>query len=53
MDRQVFVPFSEPLIEALGLSIGELVPFQLEYDCLHLADADLENEGWLEVAIGE
>ena len=35
---KVFVPFSEVLIERLGLNIGELVPFQLEYECLHRQD---------------
>ncbi len=34
----VFVPFSEVLIERLGLGIGDLVPFQLEYQRLHLND---------------
>lgn len=33
----VFVPFSEELLAELG-SIGELVPFQLEYQCLRLKD---------------
>jgi len=33
---KVFVPFSEALIEELGLSIGDLVPFQLEYQCLRV-----------------
>jgi hypothetical protein len=36
---KIFVPFSEPLVEALGLSLGELVPFQLDYPCLRLNDA--------------
>ena len=35
---KVFVPFSEVLIERLGLNIGDLVPFQLEYECLRLED---------------
>ena len=35
---KVFVPFSEVLIERLGLNIGDLVPFQLEYECLRRAD---------------
>jgi len=30
---KVFVPFSETLLE-LGLNLGELVPYQLEYPCL-------------------
>ena len=37
---KVFIPFSETLIESLfdemGLPIGELVPFQLEYQCLRM-----------------
>ena len=36
---KIFIPFSEALIEELGLSIGDLVPFQLEYECLRM------NEG--------
>ena len=31
---KVFVPFSETLIEELGLSLGDLVPFNLDYECL-------------------
>lgn len=34
---QVFVPFSEPLVAAVG-ALGELVPFQLEYKCVRLLD---------------
>ena len=33
----VFVPFSEELLAEAG-SFGELVPFQLEYQCLRLKD---------------
>ena len=33
---KVFIPFSEALVEKLGLSIGDLVPFQLEYQCLRI-----------------
>lgn len=35
---KVFVPFTEELFERWGLTIGELVPFQLEYECLRLED---------------
>jgi len=42
--KKVFVPFSEALIEELGLSIGELVPFQLEYECLRMNESDGEIE---------
>ncbi len=35
---KVFVPFNEELFERLGLNIGELVPFQLEYECLRVDD---------------
>ncbi len=31
---KVFVPFSETLIEELGLSLGDLVPFNVDYECL-------------------
>lgn len=37
---KVFVPFSEALIEQMGLSIGDLVPFQLEYQCLRMHETD-------------
>jgi hypothetical protein len=30
---KVFVPFSEALVESYGCSLGELVPYQLEYQC--------------------
>ena len=40
--KKVFVPFSEALIEELGLSIGKLVPFQLEYECLRMNESDGE-----------
>ena len=35
---KVFVPFNEALVERVGLNIGDLVPFQLEYECLRLED---------------
>ena len=33
---EVFIPFSEAMVEKLGFDLGRLVPFQLEYECLHL-----------------
>ena len=42
--KKVFVPFSEALVEELGLSIGKLVPFQLEYECLRMNESDGEIE---------
>jgi len=43
---EIFVPFSEPLVEETGMSLGRLVPFRLEYRCLRLA-------GWEAVEIGD
>ncbi len=37
-NMKVFVPFTEELFERWGLNIGELVPFQLEYECLRRED---------------
>ena len=34
--HQVFVPFSEELMERIGFPMGELVPFQIEYQCIRL-----------------
>jgi len=31
---KVFVPFSEDLMEKLGMSMDDLVPFDLEYEIL-------------------
>ena len=42
--HKIFVPFSEALIQELGLSIGELVPFQLEYQCLRMNEAGIFEE---------
>jgi hypothetical protein len=36
---KVFIPYSEAIIEELGPSIGELVPFQLEYRCWRMNEA--------------
>lgn len=35
--QAVFIPYSEELHEELG-AVGELVPFQLDYECLRLKD---------------
>ena len=35
---KVFIPFSESLVEELGPSLGQLVPFNLAYECLHVQD---------------
>lgn len=43
---EIFVPFSEPLVEETGMALGRLVPFNLEYRCLRLG-------GWDRVEIGE
>ena len=50
MDRQIFVPFSEPLVETHGLGFGRLVPFQLEYECLRLAPGEDGEEVYAFVA---
>ena len=42
--HKIFVPFSEALIQEIGLSIGELVPFQLEYKCLRMNEAGVFEE---------
>ncbi len=41
---EVFIPFSEAMVEKLGLDLGRLVPFQLEYECLHFEEATPEIE---------
>ncbi|MCZ6658239.1 MAG: hypothetical protein O7C67_13160 [Gammaproteobacteria bacterium] len=40
---EVFIPFSEVMVEKLGLDLGRLVPFQLEYECLHLEVEEQEH----------
>ncbi len=35
---KVFVPYNELLFERLGLNMGDLVPFRLEYKCLRQED---------------
>lgn len=39
---KVFVPFSEELLAAAGSPLGELVPFQLDYQCIRLLDGTYE-----------
>ncbi len=39
---KLFVPFSEAVLAATGTSLGELVPFQLEYNCVRLLDGTYE-----------
>jgi hypothetical protein len=36
--NKLFVPFSEELLAAAGSPFGELVPFQLGYQCVRLLD---------------
>ncbi|MFW6093109.1 MAG: hypothetical protein ACODAC_03980 [Pseudomonadota bacterium] len=53
---KVFIPhneaFSDRVMEELGLNLGDLVPFQLDYECLRLGeelgDADIHGppEAW-------
>ena len=40
--NKLFVPFSEDLLAAAGSPLGELVPFQLEYQCVRLLDGTYE-----------
>ncbi|XOV81685.1 MAG: hypothetical protein ACFHXK_12485 [bacterium] len=40
--NRMFVPFSEDLLAAAGSPLGELVPFQLEYECVRLLDGTYE-----------
>lgn len=48
---KIFVPFTEDLsgklIDELGLNLGDLVPFQLDYQCLRLGEdfCDAEIHG--------
>ena len=35
--QAVFIPYSEEFLQELG-AIGELVPFQLDYECLRMKD---------------
>lgn len=45
---KVFVPYTEELggklMDELGLNLGDLVPFQLDYECLHLGEELCEAE---------
>jgi hypothetical protein len=40
---KVFVPFSEELLEKLGLEMGDLVPFDLDYECLRTREDSAAN----------
>lgn len=48
---KVFVPYTEELssqlMDELGLNLGDLVPFQIDYQCLRLAEplCDAEIHG--------
>jgi len=48
---KIFVPYTEDLsgrlIDELGLNLGDLVPFQLDYQCLRLGEdfSDAEIHG--------
>ena len=42
MEDKIFIPFSEALLAAAGDPPGELVPFQLNYRCLRLANGVYE-----------
>jgi len=39
---KVFVPFSEELLAATGSPLGELVPYQIDYQCIRLLDGTYE-----------
>lgn len=45
---KVFIPYSEgfssKLMDELGLNLGDLVPFQLDYECLRLGEGFCEAE---------
>ena len=40
---KVFVPFTEVLMEAYGGSLGELVPYQHDYQCFPVELSQGEN----------
>jgi hypothetical protein len=48
---KVFIPYTEAfgskLMDELGLNLGDLVPFQLDYECLRLGEdfCDAEIHG--------
>ena len=42
---KVFVPVSESRIEELGLSLGDLVPFNVEYECLRAHEMEQSGQG--------
>jgi hypothetical protein len=45
---KIFVPYTEEfggkLMDELGLNLGDLVPFQLDYECLRLGEEFCEAE---------
>lgn len=45
---KVFVPYTEELggrlMDELGLNLGDLVPFQLDYECVRLGEELCEAE---------
>lgn len=51
IDMKVFVPYTEDLggrlMDELGLNLGDLVPFRLDYECLRLGEdfCDAEIHG--------
>lgn len=47
---KVFVPFSEAIVARHGMSLGDLVPFRIQYTCLRLAES-AEQYGWSDVEI--
>ena len=44
MNKAIFVPFSEDLVEKLDFTLGDLVPFSLDYDCIRLLDSRGKNQ---------
>lgn len=48
MLMKIFVPYTEEfgskLMDELGLNLGDLVPFQLDYECLRLGETFCEAE---------
>jgi hypothetical protein len=48
IDMKIFIPYTEELggklMDELGLNLGDLVPFQLDYECLRLGEEFCEAE---------
>ncbi|MDP6376472.1 MAG: hypothetical protein QF921_04745 [Pseudomonadales bacterium] len=42
--REFFVPFSEAMVAETGFDMGPLVPFKLEYDCVHTVISESGSE---------